>query len=112
MEAAIRAGIPREHLLIDPGIGFGKTVQHNLALMSGLSVFHGLGVPVLLGASRKRFIGELTGVENASDRVPGSIGAALAAIAQGTQIIRVHDVAATKAAITMFTASADGVVRT
>ena len=111
MDAAIRAGIPREHLLVDPGIGFGKTLQHNLALMSGLSLFHGLGVPLLVGASRKRFIGTLTGVENASERVHGSVGAALAAVAQGAQIIRVHDVAATKAALAIFAASADGVER-
>ena len=108
VEAAVRAGIPREHLLVDPGIGFGKTVAHNLALMSGLSLFHALGVPVLVGASRKRFIGALTGVEVAAERVHGSVGAALAAIAQGAQIVRVHDVAATKAAMTVFSASADG----
>ncbi len=107
IDAAVRAGIPREHLLVDPGIGFGKTLQHNLALMSGLSLFHGLGVPVLVGASRKRFIGTLTGVETAAERVHGSVGAALAAVAQGTQIVRVHDVAATKAALAVFQASAD-----
>ena len=108
VEAAVRAGIPREHLLVDPGIGFGKTVAHNLALMSGLSLFHALGVPVLVGASRKRFIGTLTGVGVAGERVHGSVGAALAAVAQGAQIIRVHDVAAARAALTMFTACSDG----
>ena len=108
VEAAVRAGIPREHIVVDPGLGFGKTVAHNLALMSGLSLFHALGVPVLVGASRKRFIGELTGVSVASERVHGSVGAALAATAQGTQIVRVHDVAATKAAMTVLMASADG----
>jgi dihydropteroate synthase len=108
VEACVRVGIPREHLIVDPGIGFGKTLQHNLALMSGLSLFHGLGLPVLIGASRKRFIGTLTGVENAGDRVAGSIGAALAATSQGTQIIRIHDVAATRAALAVFRASGDG----
>jgi dihydropteroate synthase len=108
IEACTRAGIPREHLIVDPGIGFGKTQEHNLALMSGLSLFHGMGLPVLIGASRKRFIGTLTGVERASDRVAGSMGAALAAVAQGVQIIRVHDVAATKAALAVFRASSDG----
>jgi dihydropteroate synthase len=109
IEAAVRAGIPRQHLLVDPGIGFGKTLPHNLALMSGLSLFHGLGVPVLVGASRKRFIGTLTGVETAAERVHGSVGAALAAVAQGAQIVRVHDVAATKAAMAVFQASGNGV---
>ena len=109
VEAAVRAGIPRDHLLVDPGIGFGKTLTHNLALTSGLSLYHGLGVPVLFGASRKRFIGTLTGVAAAADRVHGSVGAALAAVAQGCQIVRVHDVAATRAAMTVFVASADGV---
>jgi dihydropteroate synthase len=110
VEACVRVGIPREHLIVDPGIGFGKTLEHNLALMSGLSIFHAMGLPILVGASRKRFIGTLTGVEAAGDRVAGSLGAALAAVAQGTQIIRVHDVAATKAALAVFQASGDGVV--
>ena len=111
IEAAVRAGIPREHLLVDPGIGFGKTVAHNLALISGVSLFHALGVPVLVGASRKRFIGALTGVEVASERVHGSVGAALAAVAQGAQIVRVHDVAATRAALAVFAACGDGVAQ-
>jgi dihydropteroate synthase len=110
VEACVRVGIPREHLIVDPGIGFGKTLEHNLALMSGLSIFHGMGLPILVGASRKRFIGTLTGVENAGDRVAGSLGATLAAVSQGTQIIRVHDVATTKAALAVFRASGDGVV--
>ena len=61
--AAEAAGIPRAKLLVDPGIGFGKTVDHNLALLAGIGLFHGLGVPVLLGASRKRFLGTITGVD-------------------------------------------------
>ncbi len=108
VEACCRAGIPREHLVLDPGIGFGKTLEHNLALMAGLSIFHGLGLPILLGASRKRFIGTLTGVEIPADRTHGSVGAALSAAAQGAQIIRVHDIAATKAALTVFQACNDG----
>ncbi len=103
--AAVEAGIAQAKLIADPGIGFGKTVAHNLALLSGLSLFHALGVPILLGASRKRFIGTLTGVETAADRVHGSIGAALAGVAQGAQILRVHDVAATRAALTVFMAA-------
>ncbi len=90
--AAAAAGIPHSHLIVDPGIGFGKTVAHNLALIRGLSLFHGLGCPILLGASRKRFIGTVAGVERAADRVPGSVAVALAACAQGVQILRVHDI--------------------
>jgi dihydropteroate synthase len=108
IEAAERAGIAKSKLIADPGIGFGKTLQHNLELMAGLSLLQGLGVPVLLGASRKRFIGTLTNVERPADRVSGSVGAALAAIAQGAQIVRVHDVAATRAAMTVWQASMRG----
>jgi len=106
--AAEAAGIDRARLVADPGIGFGKTVAHNLQLMRELALFHALGVPVLLGASRKRFIGTLTGVEVAADRVAGSVGAALAAAGQGAQIIRVHDVAATRQALTVWEASVSG----
>jgi dihydropteroate synthase len=108
IEAAEAAGIDRSRLVADPGIGFGKTLQHNLQLMAELSMFHGLGVPVLLGASRKRFIGTLTGQDVAGERVSGSIGAALAAAGQGAQIIRVHDVAATRQALTVWEACLSG----
>ena len=93
------AGIPRGRILIDPGIGFGKTVAHNLALLNGLSMFHAIGCPLLLGASRKGFIGKLTNTPIAADRVPGSVAVALAAAAQGVQLLRVHDVGATRAAL-------------
>ena len=72
IEACEKAGIPRERLVVDPGIGFGKTLAHNLALLGALSIFHGLGCAVLLGASRKSFIGKLTGAA-ADDRLPGSL---------------------------------------
>ena len=91
-------GIPAERIVVDPGIGFGKTVAHNLALIRGLSLFHGLGCPVLLGASRKRFIGSIGGAEAADARMPGSIAVALAGIAQGVQITRVHDAGETRQA--------------
>ena len=104
IEACERAGIARAKLIIDPGIGFGKTLAHNLELMAGLSLLQGLGVPVLLGASRKSFIGKLTGVSVAGERVMGSVGAALAAVAQGAQIVRVHDVKATREALTVWEA--------
>src|SRR4029434_666396 len=96
-----RAGIPRSRLIVDPGIGFGKTLAHNLALLGALSIFHGLGCPILLGASRKSFIGRLTGA-GVDDRLPGSIRAALVGAAQGVQILRVHDVAATRQALALW----------
>jgi len=100
LEAAIAraeaAGIARDAIIVDPGIGFGKTLDHNLALLRGLSLFHGLGLPVLLGASRKRFIGAITGVPQAGDRLAGSLSVAQAAICQGVQILRVHDTEETR----------------
>ena len=99
--ACERAGIPRERLVVDPGIGFGKTLAHNLALLGALSIFHGLGCGVLLGASRKSFIGRLTGAQ-AEDRLPGSLAAALLGVAQGVQLLRVHDVAATRQALAVW----------
>jgi dihydropteroate synthase len=105
--AAEVAGISRQQICIDPGIGFGKTFAQNLKLMAGLSLFHGLGLPVLVGLSRKGFIGAVTGEMPAAARVSGSVGGALAAAAQGAHILRVHDVKQTKAALSMFTASFD-----
>ena len=99
--AAEAAGIPRDGILIDPGIGFGKTLAHNLALLRRLSLFHALGCPLLVGLSRKRFIGTLSGVERAADRVPGSLAAAQMAVASGAQVLRVHDVAATAQAVSV-----------
>jgi dihydropteroate synthase len=96
------AGIPRARIAVDPGIGFGKTLQHNLALLGSLSIFHGLGCPVLLGASRKSFIGRLSGGAAPGERVPGSVAAALLGAAQGVQIVRVHDVAATRQALAVW----------
>jgi dihydropteroate synthase len=106
--AAMAAGIAREMIVIDPGIGFGKTLDHNLALLSGLSLFHGLGVPILLGASRKRIIGSIIGKRDPKERLPGSIAVALAGAAQGVQILRVHDVEATRQALDVWRAVAMG----
>lgn len=103
--AAEKAGIPRSMLIADPGIGFGKTVEHNLVLLRGISLFHGLGVPLLLGASRKRFIGTITGEGDPKRRGPGSIGVALAAAAQAVQLFRVHNVAETRHALDCWFAS-------
>ncbi len=108
IEAAVAAGISRSRLVADPGIGFGKTLDHNLALLSRLSLFHGLGVPVLLGASRKRIIGSITGKAAAKERMPGSLGVAIAGAAQGVQIVRVHDVDETRQALDVWSASITG----
>ena len=102
------AGIARTKLIVDPGIGFGKTLRHNLELMAGLSLFHGLGVPLLLGASRKRWIGTLTAEPVAGNRVIGSVAAALAGADQGIQIVRVHDVKETRQALAVATAARNG----
>lgn len=100
------AGIPRERLAVDPGIGFGKTLKHNLTLLARLSLFHNLGLPVLLGASRKRFIGTIAG--DVAKRMPGSLAVALAGVAQGMQMIRVHDVDETRQALTLWLAATAG----
>jgi len=91
IEAAAVAGIARDRILIDPGFGFGKKVAHNLELMNGLALFHSLGCPIVIGASRKRTIGALSGEAAADKRLGGSIAFALKAVEQGVQIVRVHD---------------------
>jgi dihydropteroate synthase len=101
IRSARRAGIERRNIIIDPGIGFGKTLQHNVSLLRHLSVYHDLGVPILLGASRKRFIGTIGGGEAPKDRMPGSIAVALHAAQHGAQIIRVHDVKETRQAMNL-----------
>lgn len=103
-----QAGVARARIIADPGIGFGKTLEHNLALLARLSLFHALGVPILLGASRKRFVGTISGVADASGRAAGSIGVALAALSQGVQILRVHDVPETIQAIALWRAAMSG----
>ncbi|HEX8511595.1 MAG TPA: dihydropteroate synthase [Allosphingosinicella sp.] len=97
--AAEAAGIERTRIVVDPGIGFGKTVQHNLDLMNGLALLHGLGCPIMLGASRKRMIGALSGEAPADARLPGSLALALKAADQGAQLLRVHDVPETVQAL-------------
>ena len=104
IEFALTHGMTRNKIILDPGIGFGKTLEHNLVLLRGLALFHGLGCPILLGASRKRFIGTISGVESAEERVSGSVAVALASVAQGVQIIRVHDVLPTVQALKLWAA--------
>ncbi len=90
MQAAIAAGVPPACIVLDPGIGFGKTLQHNLALLAGLPSLTSLGRPLLVGVSRKRCLGEITG-RNTGDRLAASLGALAACIQAGARIIRVHD---------------------
>ncbi|HEY0625957.1 MAG TPA: dihydropteroate synthase [Allosphingosinicella sp.] len=99
IEAAVAAGIDRAKIIVDPGIGFGKSVHHNLQLLNGLALFHGLGCPVMLGASRKRMIGALSGEAPTDQRLGGSVALALKGAEQGAQILRVHDVPETIQAI-------------
>jgi dihydropteroate synthase len=97
--AAVDAGIARDRIFIDPGFGFGKNVGHNLELMNSLAIFHSLGCPLVVGASRKRSIGALSGEAPADKRLGGSIAFAMKALDQGAQIIRVHDVFETVQAV-------------
>jgi len=102
-DALLSAGIERERICLDPGIGFGKTHEHNITLMANCWRFHDLGCPLLVGHSRKGFIGKLIG-DKTADRTAGTIGGALALARQGVQIIRVHDVASAKQALILFEA--------
>jgi len=99
IEAAVSAGIDRSRILVDIGFGFGKTVAHNLELMNNLAIFHGLGCPLVVGASRKRTIGALSNEAPVDERLGGSIALALKAVEQGAQIVRVHDVRETAQAL-------------
>ncbi|MEM6595197.1 MAG: dihydropteroate synthase [Pseudomonadota bacterium] len=102
VEHAVAHGIARERIIVDPGIGFGKTQVHNLALLKGMSLFHGLGCPILLGVSRKRFIGAIGGEPEADKRGPGSVAVALFGAAQAVQIIRAHDIDAHRQAFALW----------
>jgi dihydropteroate synthase len=99
IEAAVAAGIDQARIIVDPGIGFGKTVQHNLQLVNGLSLLHGLGCPIMLGASRKRVIGALANEAPPDQRLGGSLALALKGAEQGVQLLRVHDVPETVQAL-------------
>jgi dihydropteroate synthase len=102
------AGIPRDRIVVDPGIGFGKLVAHNLELIAGIGAFHALGCGVMLGVSRKSMIARLSRGEPPDGRLPGSLAAALFAVQQGVQILRVHDVAETRQALALWGAIAAG----
>ena len=102
--AAEAAGIPRARVVVDPGIGFGKTAEHNLALLRGLALFHGLGCAVLLGASRKGFIGRLGGAPDPKERMPGTVAVTLHSLSHGVQLHRVHDIPALAQAMALWRA--------
>lgn len=103
MEAAVAAGVPEERILLDPGIGFGKTLDHNLALLAGVPALAALGRPVLIGVSRKGMFGKLLG-RDLQDRMPASVAAGLAAVARGAAVLRVHDVRETSDALRVWRA--------
>jgi dihydropteroate synthase len=94
-DAAVAAGIARDKIVLDPGIGFGKTLAENLAVLNALPLFHALGAPLMVGASRKRMIGAMSNEAPAHERLGGSLALALKAMDAGVQLIRVHDVAET-----------------
>jgi dihydropteroate synthase len=99
IDAATAARIPRERIVLDPGIGFSKTSTHSLAVLRELSRLAALGFPIMVGVSRKRFIGELTHVSTPADRVAGTVGANVAALERGARLFRVHDVRANREAL-------------
>ena len=102
VSAAEAAGIQCGKIIVDPGIGFGKTARHNLEVLRDLALFHGLGCPLLVGASRKSFVGRLSAGEPPKQRFPGSLAAGLHALGEGAHILRVHDVAETRQALAMW----------
>jgi len=87
-----KIGIYHNNIILDPGIGFGKNLKHNMTIIKDISIYHSLGLPILLGVSRKRFIQELSGNNDSSSRIGGTISASLFAMLQGVQVLRVHDV--------------------
>ena len=105
-DACLAAGVERTRIVVDPGYGFGKTVDHNLTLLAHQSVLADLGFALLAGLSRKSTIGAVTG-RAVGDRLPGSLAAALIAVQQGARILRVHDVAATRDVLAIWAATSE-----
>jgi len=98
-ERAVRAGVAEENVILDPGIGFGKTLRHNLELLNSLDAFVQIGYPVLVGASRKGFLGNITGSDDAKDRLFGTVATSIVAYERGARLFRVHDVRANREAL-------------
>jgi dihydropteroate synthase len=103
-DALVAAGVARERICLDPGIGFGKTSEHNLALVARCGEFHDLGCPLLVGPSRKRFLAKVLG-DDAADRTSVTVGVALSLATQGVQVVRVHDVGPVREALVAFEAT-------
>jgi dihydropteroate synthase len=108
LSAAVAAGIPEARVMLDPGIGFGKTIQHNLELLRRLEEIVAIGRPVVIGTSRKSFLGRITGREPADQRLPGTIATNVLAYERGARVFRVHDVAAVHDALTVAAATVAG----
>jgi len=104
VETALKAGVKPDRIVLDPGVGFGKTAEQSAEVITRLSAVKALGFPVLLGASRKRFIGHMLGIENPVERLNGTLGAHLAAATNGADIIRAHDIKAHREAFDVFDA--------
>ena len=107
MEAAVRAGVPEERIQLDPGIGFGKTLEHNLELLRRLHELTDLGRPLVIGTSRKSFIGRITG-RDVTERVHGTVATCVLALERGASVFRVHDVAAVSDALKVTSATVAG----
>ena len=95
-------GIKHNNIILDPGIGFGKDLKHNITILNNISIFHSLGFPIMLGVSRKRFIKDISGMNDSKERLGGTISSSLSSMMQGVQILRVHDVNEVKQAIKVF----------
>ena len=98
----ISMGIKHNNIMIDPGIGFGKNLKHNMNLIRSVSIFHTLGFPILLGLSRKRFIKDLSGKNDSKERLGGTVASSMYAIMQGVQVLRIHDVNELRQSIKVF----------
>jgi dihydropteroate synthase len=110
VEFAVREGVREERIMVDPGIGFGKTLEHNLELLRRLDRIATIGLPVVIGTSRKSFLGRLTGRQDPHDRVAATVATTVLALERGASVFRVHDVAPTRDALAVATATlrADG----
>ena len=95
-------GIKHNNIIIDPGVGFGKNLKHNMNLMSGISIFHSLGFPILVGNSRKKFIKELSGKNDTKKRIGGTVASSIYLMMQGVQILRVHEINEVRQGIKVF----------
>ena len=87
-----KSGIKHNHIILDPGVGFGKNMKHNITLINNISIFHSLGLPVMLGVSRKKFIKDISGNNDSKERIGGTVSSSIFSMLQGVQILRVHDV--------------------